>query len=80
MYVPCHSPISLFGKQTLLYDNSNGSKEYSLNPERDLEALSTPSRMQSTIDLRVKSPLLVPTSVVPGIAAYPVDDLKKIDR
>lgn len=73
--------ISLFGKQTPLYGNSNGSKESPLNPdERDLEALSTPSRTQSTIDLRVKPPLLVPTSVVPGTAAYPVADLEKIDR
>lgn len=75
--------ISLFGKQTPLYGNSSGSKESSrtLNPdERDLEAPSTPSRTQSTIDLRVKPPLLVPTSVVPGTAAYLMGDLDKINR
>lgn len=71
--IRAYAPISLFGKQTPLYDNSNGSKESlrMLNlDERDLEALSTPSRMQSTIDLCVKSPLLVPTSVVPGLLGY----------
>lgn len=37
----------------------------------DLEASSTPFSMQSAIDLRVKLPLLVSTSVASGSAPYP---------